>query len=366
MVSVGSSGDGGDDQDLVTVAIPARDEEVFIGRCLDSILAQDMPNLQVLVVDGGSTDRTAEIVESRARTDPRIELLHNSERIIPVSLNMALRAARGRWFVRVDAHATVPPDYVRRAVRHLATGEWGGVGGRKDGVGVTPAGRAIAVAMASRFGVGNSVYHYGSAPQVVEHIPFGAYPTALAGRLGGWDERLLVNQDFEFDVRVRRAGYRLLFDPGLVIHWHCRQSVGALFQQYRRYGRGKVFVALLHPGSIRLRQLAGSALVASWVGAALLAVRWRRLAMALVLPYPAALVVASVVCARRLDDRRARPWVPAAFAAMHTGWGIGMWTGVGRVASAVLSGRPERLRWPAGPPSRPITTAGPAHRSSSE
>lgn len=314
----------------VTVVIPARNEERFIGSCLDSILSQTLTDLQVIVVDGDSTDRTATIVRQYRDRDPRVELVHNPQRIVPTGLNLALATARAEWLVRVDAHATVPPDYVRLAVEHLRSGRWGGVGGRKDGVGVTAAGRAIAAAMASRFGVGGSTYHHGTQPTEVEHIPFGAYPVELARALGGWDEQLAVNQDFEFDHRVGEAGHQLLFDPALVIQWHCRQSVSDLFWQYHRYGRGKVAVMALHPESVRLRHLIPPAFVAALAGAVAVA-PWRRGPLvALGGAYAAALGVATVATARAVDDTAARAWVAPAFAAMHVGWGSGAWAGVSR------------------------------------
>jgi succinoglycan biosynthesis protein ExoA len=320
------------EQDLVTVVIPARNEEQWIERCLDSVLAQDHPHLQVIVVDGASTDRTRELVEARMRLDGRVELLHNPDGTIPRSLNLALAASRSPWLVRVDAHAAIPPGYVRRAVAHLQTGRWGGVGGRKDGVGVTPAGKAIAAAMGSRFGVGDSTYHYGTSIGVADHVPFGAYPTAVARELGGWDERLRVNQDFEFDYRVRRSGRRILFDPGLRIEWHCRQTIRELFRQYRRYGRGKAVVAKLHPRSVRPRHLVAPAMVGAWALALLLAPRRPALAVALVAPYGAAVVAASAITARRVDVPAAKVRLPAAFLAMHAGWGVGFWQGLGAAA----------------------------------
>ncbi|MGI8631534.1 MAG: glycosyltransferase family 2 protein [Solirubrobacterales bacterium] len=319
------------DADLVTVVIPARNEEDFIGPCLESILAQDEQNLQVLVVDGCSTDQTVEIVLEYSRGDPRVELLVNEAVIIPTALNLALTAARGTWLVRVDAHATVPPDYVSRAVAHLRTGRWGAVGGRKDGVGVTAAGRAIAAAMGSRFGVGGSVYHYGTDTRIVDHVPFGAYPTALAREIGGWDERLAVNQDFEFDRRLHEHGNTILFDPALRIDWHCRQSVRALFRQYHRYGSGKLAVMRLHPRSTRLRHFAPPALVAA-SAVALALVPWRsRLVLLVIVPYAVAVAAASAVAGRQLDDRAAKALLPPAFFAMHLGWGLGFWRGVVRV-----------------------------------
>jgi cellulose synthase/poly-beta-1,6-N-acetylglucosamine synthase-like glycosyltransferase len=325
--------------DLVTVVIPARDEETFIGPCLDSVLAQDEERLQVIVVDGASRDRTCDIVRQYAARDARVELLHNIDGIIPKSLNIGLRAARGAWLVRIDAHATVPPGYVKGIVSHLRTGRWGGVGGRKDGVGVTPAGRAVAAAMGSRFGAGNSTYHFGTRVQTVEHIPFGAYPTSLLRALGGWNEALRVNQDFELDYRVRQSHHDLLFDPALVVAWHCRQSILALFRQYRRYGHGKAFMISLNPGAIRFRQLAAPVLVAGGIVGVMLLPLLRWPAPLIFGSYALGLAVASVVTARAIPDRPAQVRVPLAFMAMHAGWGLGFWQGVWDV------GRRRLNRW---------------------
>lgn len=311
-------------EELVSVVVPARDEEASLGACLDSILAQDWPNFEVLVVDGDSTDHTADVVQEYRRRDSRVRLLTNPRRLIPVSLNLALRQAEGDYLVRVDAHASVPPDYVRIAVGHLRTGAYGGVGGRKDAVGTTPAGRAIAAAMGSRFGVGDSTYHFGTKQCDAEHVPFGAYPMELLRRMGGWDEALAVNQDFELDYRLRQAGYRILFDPELRIDWQSRQKVRDLFRQYERYGRGKVAVARMHPGSLRLRHGAAPALVLLLFGAGAAAVRRPRLGLALAAPYIVALSVSSATTSRDLD-RASRRYVGPAFLAMHVGWGLGFW-----------------------------------------
>jgi hypothetical protein len=222
-------------------------------------------------------------------------------------------------------------------VAHLRTGRWGGVGGRKDGRGHTSQGRAIAAVMGSPFAQGNSVYHYGDTAQPVDHIPFGAYPTALVRELGGWSATQLVNEDFEFDYRVRSAGHELLFDPEIHIDWDCRQQVVALFHQYRRYGAGKVQTLVQHPESVSPRHLAAPGLVAALaVGAPLLARRRTRLlGLAAVAPYAALVAVATARTVGRLDDPADRRWVAPAFVALHVGWGLGFWeealaTAVGR------------------------------------
>lgn len=329
-------------EELITVVIPARNEEAFIESCLDSVASQDARNLQIIVVDGDSTDATAEVVRRYAERDPRVELLHNPHRIVPSSLNVALRATRGTWFVRVDAHATVPPDYVSRAVAHLRTGTWGGVGGRVEAIGLTPAGKAIAAAMGSRFGIGNSIHHYGKEPVPADHVPFPAYPADLVREVGGWDEDLVINQDFEFDYRMGLQGHRLLYDPQLEIRYICRQSLKAAFRQFRRYGSGKVRVIARHPRSIRARHLAAPALVAWTAGALVLYARRPKLILAAMSPYLMALAVAGGIESRKLHDTGAKLRLPAAFAVMHFGWGIGFWQGMGTLARERYAARGAR------------------------
>ncbi|MDP9227212.1 MAG: glycosyltransferase family 2 protein [Actinomycetota bacterium] len=319
---------GTSEDDLVSVVIPARNEAANIASCIESVLGQTQSHLEVLVVDSGSTDETALIVRRYAALDPRVRLLTGVAGNIPKTLNSGLRAARGRWLVRVDAHSTVPPEYIEKGLVHLRTGRWGGVGGRKNGVGITPTGRVIAAAMASRFGVGDSTYHHGTRPQEVDHIPFGMYPTALLRELGGWDERLLSNEDFELDFRLSKSGHRLLFDPELEIRWQCRQTLSALFSQYLRYGRSKPAVAALHPESMRIRHLIPPLFIGWLVLTFLISMLNLLLALALLSAYLVPLVVAASLTARKVKVRGATARAAGAFAAMHVGWGLGFWEGL--------------------------------------
>jgi succinoglycan biosynthesis protein ExoA len=310
--------------------MPARNEQETIGAALDSVLGQTYRDLQFVVIDGGSTDRTRSIIEERQSRDPRIEIVTNPLPSIPLSLNMGLAAARGRWLVRVDAHSTVPPSYVARLVARLREGTWAGVGGVKPGVGITPAGRAIAAAMGSRFGVGNSKYHYATEEVEVDHLPFGAYPVELLREVHGWDESLVANEDYELDYRIRQRGGRLLLDPSVVISWQCRQSVPDLYRQYVRYGKGKADVAMLHPASLSARHVVAPALVAWFVLALLRLRRHPGHAVLMLLPYVAGVGVATGQTRRTLEDEAVWVHLPGAFAAMHLGWGYGFWHGLVR------------------------------------
>jgi hypothetical protein len=243
--------------------------------------------------------------------------------------------------VRIDAHATVGPDYVARAVHHLRSGRWGGVGGRVAARGVTSAGRAIATAMSSKFGIGNSVHHYGTEPVPADHVPFPGYPLTLVRQLGGWDEALPTNQDFELDYRIGLNGHRLLYDPEMVIDYRCAQSVRAVFRQFRRYGKGKAQVVVLHPRSLRARHFVAPALVAQLavVAAATLVLR-KPVVLALAAPYAGGVVAASRREGRSLDPA-ARRHLPLVFAAMHLSWGMGFWEGLFTHVRLALRRRPS-------------------------
>ena len=280
------------------------------------------------MVDGGSSDRTRDLVAAFADLDDRVVLVDNPRRTQPAAMNVAWPIARGEFIVRMDAHATVGPTYVEQVVAHFGSGDWGGVGGRKDAVGYTPTGRAIAAALASPFGVGNSVYHHGVSSQTVDHIPFGAYRAGVVRALGGWDELTPVNEDYEFDFRVRQSGGELLFDPSLVIAWEGRQTVRLLARQYRRYGRAKSKVVIKHPQSTAVRHLAPPALLAMLVLAAAVAPLRPRWAAALVAPYLALVAVGTATIVPKLADNDERRVVPLALMAMHLPWGLGFWEGL--------------------------------------
>ncbi len=334
--------DGRDDglDELVTVLVPARNEEATLGACLDSILGQTYRDLQVVVVDGASTDGTRDVVLAYEEDDDRVELVLNDRANIPSSLNLGLDAAKGTWLVRVDAHSEIPPGYVERAITRLRDREWGGVGGRKTGRGQTRQGRAIAAALGSRFGVGNSLYHYGTEEQETDHVPFGSYPVDVLRGLGGWNETLLANEDYEFDLRLRKAGYRLLFDPELSIDWKSRQTLSALFSQYHRYGRSKFPVARLHPGSLRARHLAPPALVLYLAAAGVAGLRKPARGAAMVAPYAGAIVAAAAFAGRRLPPAE-RAVLPLAFGSMHIAWGLGFWRGVAEGSVGVRGSRSD-------------------------
>lgn len=317
---------------LVSVVIPILNEIRTIDATLDSVLGQSFADIEVLAVDGMSEDGTTERLEERAQSEPRLRVLANPMRSIPAALNRGLAAARGEYLVRVDAHSTIPSDYIERVVELLENGDWTGVGGKKHAVGGAPSGAVVAAVLSSPFGVGGSTYHYAVSPQETDHIPFGAYRVDAARAIGGWDERLLANEDYEFDVRIRSSGGRLYLDPSIQVDWKCRSRLIDLARQYRRYGRGKADVAFLHPSHVRLRHLAPPAAVAGLIVGVAAIPLTPLPAILLTSGYVAGVAALSVPIAQGLGSWKDRLKVPLALAAMQIPWGWGVWEGLLRIA----------------------------------
>jgi succinoglycan biosynthesis protein ExoA len=317
----------------VSVIMPVRNEVAFIGSGLRAVLAQDYPGhlLEVIVADGRSDDGTRELVQDVARADSRVVLLDNPGRIVATGLNQALEIASGDIVVRVDGHCEIAPDYVRRCVDHLIRDDVDGVGGPLETVGATPVARAIAAAMSSRFGVGDSAFRtVKGRSQLVDTIAFPAYTRAVIDRAGRFDTELVRNQDDEYNYRLRKMGGRLLLADDVRSRYYSRSSFRSLWRQYFQYGYWKVRVLQKHPWQMRPRQFAPPAFVLSLVASAILtpwAIGWLAW-WAIVGMYSASNATASVGVARRNGSLRLVPLVATAYAILHLSYGFGFLTGL--------------------------------------
>jgi len=328
-------------QDLpqVSILMPIRNERDYIERSLGSVLAQDYPpdRLEILVVDGMSDDGTRQYIEGviAGNQERSISLLNNPQTIVATALNIGTRQARGEILLRVDGHCEIESGHLRHCV-DLLTGSTrppAGVGGPIETVSESLIGRAIAAAMGSRFGVGEAAFRVGvNDRRDADTVPFPAYPRATIEAAGPYDEELVRNQDDEYSYRIRGLGGQLLLDPALRSRYYSRASLGRLWRQYSRYGLWKVRVLQKHPKQMSIRQFAPAALVLALLGAGLLALAVPGLGPVLaLLPaiYLAGILVASVLVSAR-EGLMLLPILPAAFIALHFGYGTGFWLGIVR------------------------------------
>lgn len=312
------------DRPAVSIVIPVRNEADAIVEAIAGCLGQDYDGpLEVVVADGMSTDGTREAVAGIAAHDGRVRLVDNPDHTTPAALNRAIEAATSEIIVRCDARATLPPGYVRRAVAQLEATGAANVGGVQRAVGTTVMSRAIAMAMSSRLGVGDARYRYGGRPGPVDTVYLGVFRRNALAEVGGFDETLDRNQDYELNFRLRAAGGTVWFDPELEVGYAPRPTLSGLARQYFDYGVGKRRMLRRHPTSLRWRQLAPPFLVAGLtLSAGAAAAGWWRAAVIVPGAYAAALLGGTVV--QGISRRDAAVLVfPAAVATMHVAWGAG-------------------------------------------
>jgi glycosyltransferase involved in cell wall biosynthesis len=315
----------------VSLIIPCYNEQDTIQDLLAAVCEQDYPqqDLEVIISDGMSTDATRERIRefSEAVPELKIKVVDNPQRTIPAGLNQAIKAASGDILVRIDAHSLPHPDYIKYSVKNLVEEKGDNVGGV---ISIRPANqswiaRSIARAAGHPLGVGDAKYRTGSEAREVDTVAFGAYRESLVEKIGGYDESLLTNEDYEFNVRVRKSGGKVWLDPRIRTTYISRPDLRSLAAQYWRYGYWKLRMLLRYPETLRWRQISGF-FVLSWLGLGLLSVwfplaRWLLLIEALI--YGSSLLAAGLVAGYKNQDPALVIGLPLAMATMHFSWGSG-------------------------------------------
>lgn len=320
----------------VSLILPIRNESAYIEQGLRAIFAQDYPpdRMEVLVVDGMSTDDTRAKIASLAASvpglRPSVTILDNPGRIVPTGMNIALRQAKGEIVIRVDGHCVIAPDYVSKCVGHIQKEGVDGVGGPMESIGENFVSRAIAIGMSSHFGVGNSSFRtLNGKSMLVDTVPFPAYTRQVIERAGYYDEELVRNQDDEYNYRIRELGGNILMAKDVRSTYFSRGSLGKLWRQYYQYGFWKVRVLQKHPRQMSPRQFAPPAFVLTLFGSASLALSSALRPLSLVIPllYLFANLLASLLTAAKRGWKYL-PLLPVVFAILHLAYGLGFLAGL--------------------------------------
>jgi glycosyltransferase involved in cell wall biosynthesis len=340
----------------VSVVMPVRNEERHLAESVARVLEQRYDGeFELVLAVGPSKDRTEEIAWQLAGADSRILVVQNPSGKIASAMNAAIKAARHDIITRIDGHAMLPDGYLTTAVRTLMATGAADVGGVMAAAGVTPFQQAVAWCMTSPVGVGAAANHTGGDAGPADTVYLGVYRRDAIERAGGYDETMIVAEDWELNYRIRAGGGLIWFTPELRVTYRPRATLYTLAHQHFRYGRWRRVVARRYPETVNKRYLAPPVAAAACivgvaagiVGAVSLAagdgdrpVSYLVLGLAVPVAYLAGVLGAAAVLARDLP-LRVRAQVPLVLATMHMTWGLGFLTSPRRLGQP-KQGQPKR------------------------
>jgi glycosyltransferase involved in cell wall biosynthesis len=346
----------------LTIVIPVRNEARFIDLCLRSVFAATPVEggMEVLVVDGMSNDGTRQIVADWCRKQASLRVLDNPKGIVPTAMNIGIRAARGRWIIRLDAHAVYPADYFTLCLGTSQRTGADNVGGgvitlsAEDGI----QGTLVRALTTHRFGVGNAGVRVGAREGWTDTVVYGCYKREVFGRIGLYDERLIRNQDYELNRRLLKAGGLIWHNPEIQARYYNQGSLAGLFRQAFFTGQWNPWMWYLAPYSFAWRHGIPMAFVLVLLGGLLLsfiAPPLGKFAMLFILiPHFALSLLSSVQQSVRYGIWML-PVLPFIFLVYHLAYGLGGLWGVlllaikqapVQLASEPWPGAGSRRPWP--------------------
>ncbi len=285
--------------------------------------------IELIVVDGMSTDGTREILFRRAASNELLRVIDNPDRFTPIALNKGIEAAAGEVVIILGAHAELDTEFVRRSIEALeAHPDAGCVGGLIKNIHENKESALIGRAMASSFGVGNARFRTGGKAGYVDTVAFGAYRKEVFETIGLFDEALVRNQDDELNFRLTKAGYKIWFDPEIQSKYYVRGSFKKLYRQYFQYGYWKVYVNRKHRTVTTLRQIIPLLFVA-WMSLALvITLLDTRFMPLLTLPLFLWFLAAFGAALMAATPSKDLPGVIRAFLTLHVAYGLGYAKGI--------------------------------------
>jgi len=313
---------------LISAVIATYNEERHIKACLAGLCAQvDLPgDLEIIVVDGNSTDRTAEIVHALAASDRRIRLIPNPGRYQVYAWNIGTRVSRGQYVAFCSAHTEYAQDYLARCYEAQQRTGAANVGGVQTPIGEGLIGSAVAIAMQSPFGVGNAQFRYAQKEQFVDSVFGDFFKKSVLLALGGYDESIPFNEDSEFNYRLRQAGYSILLSPSIQVRYHVRSSLNGLAHQMFRYGFWRRRTQLEHPRYVPWRIMAPPMMVLGTL-LSLLVFALTKSLLGLVIPGMYVAFVGAATIAGAVRSRAPALCLPLVLPVMHFAYGTGWWAG---------------------------------------
>ncbi|MCB2221037.1 MAG: glycosyltransferase family 2 protein [Bacteroidetes bacterium] len=323
----------------ISVIIPCRNEEKYIADCLESILVSDYPrsHMEVLVFDGKSEDRTAEIVRHYGAKLPFIQLFENPRKTVPHAMNTGIEKATGDYIIRLDAHSQYPTNYFTQLIQWSQKLKADNVGAIwiTDVKNKNIKSLSIKSVLSSPFGVGNAFFRTGAAEiKEVDTVPFGCYHKTVFEKYGRYNERLTRNQDIELNKRIKQNGGKIFLIPNINCTYYARETFHEIAHNNYRNGHWNILTVYITRSlnSLSLRHFIPLALVLSLIFPIIAGWLWDNilvwLSAAFFIIYQGFILMASAKLKNRENSFVYLWW---SFMTLHFSYGVGSITGIFRI-----------------------------------
>jgi len=310
-----------------SIVIPCLNEEDYIGRCLDSIAAQnyDRDLIEVVIVDGNSTDKTHDIIKRYQSENPNIKLFFNPEKKTPRSLNIGIKNSTGDVVVILGAHTKVHEDFVRYNNHYLHEKKVKVTGGTQENVGLTYVQSLIGQAMELPFGMASAQYRWSKKEQFVDTVVYAAYKKELFEEIGYFEENFTISEDAEINWRIRNAGYKIFYSPKIKTYYYPRSSIKKFIKQMFRYGILRVNVLKKHFNSLKIVHVIPPGFVLTLTGLAIGSFFEPLVFKVLLAVLAGYFLVSFISTFMKLSPDKLKfvPVLPFLIFMMHFAWGLG-------------------------------------------
>lgn len=321
----------------VSIVIPCYNEQDYIGHCIDSFFQQTSGiNIEVLVVDGMSSDLTRHEIEKKQNAYPdSIRIIDNHKKKTPFALNLGIENATGKYILIASAHSSFDSDYISSILGQFQTLKADIIGGVMETKVLNENKKSLSIVsvLSNKFGVGNSMFRVGiDKPMEVDTVPFGIYKTQMLKSIGGYDVRLIRNHDIEMSKRILAMGYKILLVPSPKCYYFARENYSGIYKNNFRNGNWNIktvyitkkfsslslrhFIPLIFVMSVLLPLIGG--IFYSW---------FTILSVISLLMY-SGLVLSQSIAIKKENPKTSIFYAFLCFFVLHFGYGLGSLTGL--------------------------------------
>lgn len=323
-------------KEKISLIIPTYNEEKYIKNCINSLLETNYPreDLEIIIVDGNSSDKTVAIVKDLMKNFTMIKLINNPKKIAPIAMNLGIKASEGEYILRIDAHARYAPNYIEKCIELLERTNAVNVGGcmntEPSNKGILA--KSIALVLSHKFGVGNSDFRTVKEEKEVDTVPFGAFPRYIFDQVGMYNEILVRNQDIELNSRIIQSGGKIILSPEIQCTYFARGNYQGLWKQNYENGKWNIFTSSITANSLSLRHFIPFIFVSCLILSIILSLLLPKIGLLLGGGILGSYLLATLLVTLKVVNKTKQIgyflFLPLSFFILHFSYGLGSITGV--------------------------------------